>query len=102
MANPQEPDNEVHGVTRRRLLRTVSTAAVIGLQSALAGSKATAATLSPGNSASALMGPRPTKKLRMGVVGGGFGAGFYWHAHPDCEVTAGSDMRDGRRKRLLV
>jgi len=101
MANSQESDSEIQGVTRRRLLQTVSTAAVMGLQSALGGNKATGATLSPGNSASALMGPRPTKKLRMGVVGGGFGASFYWHEHPDCEVTAVSDLRDDRQKRLM-
>ena len=46
------------------------------------------------------MGPRATKKLRIGVVGGGFGASFFWREHPDCEVTAVSDLRLDRRKRL--
>jgi predicted dehydrogenase len=40
------------------------------------------------------------KKLRIGIVGGGFGAAFPWHEHPNCEVTAVSDLREDRRKRL--
>ncbi len=40
------------------------------------------------------------KKVRIGVVGGGFGCSFYWHEHPDCEVVAVSDLREDRRKRL--
>ena len=28
----------------------------------------------------------------MGVVGGGFGAGFYWHEHPNCTVTGVTDL----------
>ncbi len=40
------------------------------------------------------------KKLRMAVVGGGFGAGFWWHEHPDCTVTGVTDLRADRRKRL--
>jgi len=40
------------------------------------------------------------KKIRVGVVGGGFGTSFYWHTHPDSEVTAVSDLRPERRQRL--
>ena len=40
------------------------------------------------------------RKLRMGVVGGGFGARFQWHQHPNCVVTGVSDLRPERRKRL--
>ncbi len=40
------------------------------------------------------------KKVRIGVVGGGFGCAFQWHEHPDCEVVAVSDLRPERRKRL--
>ncbi len=40
------------------------------------------------------------KKIRIGVVGGGFGCDFYWHEHPDCIVKAVSDLRPDRRKRL--
>ncbi|NUM54099.1 MAG: Gfo/Idh/MocA family oxidoreductase [Candidatus Hydrogenedentes bacterium] len=40
------------------------------------------------------------RKVRIGVVGGGFGCSFQWHEHPDCEVVAVSDLREDRRKRL--
>jgi len=40
------------------------------------------------------------KQIRMGVVGGGFGAGFWWHEHPNCTVTGVTDLRADRRKRL--
>ena len=40
------------------------------------------------------------KQLRIGVVGGGFGAAFPWHLHPDCKVTAVADLREDRRKKL--
>lgn len=41
-----------------------------------------------------------SKKLRIGVVGGGFGAAFPWHRHPNCEVTAVADLRKDRQKKL--
>lgn len=41
------------------------------------------------------------KKVRIGVVGGGFGCSFQWHEHPNCEVVAVSDLREDRRKRLI-
>jgi predicted dehydrogenase len=37
----------------------------------------------------------------MGVVGGGFGADFQWHEHPDCIVEAVSDLWPERRQRLM-
>jgi predicted dehydrogenase len=40
-------------------------------------------------------------KVRIGVVGGGFGCSFQWHEHPDCIVQAVSDLREDRRKRLM-
>ncbi len=40
------------------------------------------------------------KQLRIGVVGGGFGAAFPWQRHPNCKVTAVADLREDRRKRL--
>jgi predicted dehydrogenase len=40
------------------------------------------------------------KKIRMGVVGGGFGAGFWWHEHPNCTVTGVTDLFPARRERL--
>jgi len=41
-----------------------------------------------------------SKRIRMGVVGGGFGATFHWHQHPNCVVTGVTDLREDRRKRL--
>ena len=40
------------------------------------------------------------RKLRIGVVGGGFGASFYWHQHPNCIVTGVTDLRADRRDYL--
>ena len=41
------------------------------------------------------------KKIRMGVVGGGFGASFAWHQHPNCVVEAVSDLNADQRTRLM-
>jgi predicted dehydrogenase len=46
-------------------------------------------------------GPRAIKKVRMGIVGGGFGATFQWHEDPGCTVEAVSDLLPERRKRLM-
>jgi len=40
------------------------------------------------------------KKVRMGIVGGGFGASFQWHLDPNCIVEGVSDLRQERRQRL--
>jgi len=40
------------------------------------------------------------KKIRMGVVGGGFGASFHWHEHPNCVVTGVTDLFPKRRDAL--
>ena len=40
------------------------------------------------------------KTIRMGVVGGGFGAGFWWHEHPNCRVTGVTDLIPNRREIL--
>ena len=94
----QKPTNKVPDSGRRRVLTTVSTVALAAVQSALAGGKESVASLdSPG----AIPGPRPDKKVRICVVGGGFGRSFYWSDHPDCEVTAVSELRDDRRKLLV-
>ncbi len=37
------------------------------------------------------------RQIRMGVVGGGFGAAFWWHKHPQCVVTGVMDLRPDRR-----
>jgi len=41
-----------------------------------------------------------TKKIRLAVVGGNFGATFHWHEHPHCVVTAVTDLYPDRRERL--
>jgi predicted dehydrogenase len=41
-----------------------------------------------------------SKKIRLAVVGGGFGASFYWHQHPNCVVTGVTDLYPQRRKVL--
>jgi hypothetical protein len=43
----------------------------------------------------------PSRKVRIGVVGGGFGADFQWHLHPNCVVHAVSDLRPDRRAHLM-
>jgi predicted dehydrogenase len=42
-----------------------------------------------------------SKKLRIGIVGGGFGTSFQFHEHPDCIVEAVSDLRPERREKLM-
>jgi len=44
--------------------------------------------------------PKPRRKVRIGVVGGGFGASFQWNQHPDCVVTGVTDLRADRRDLL--
>jgi predicted dehydrogenase len=38
--------------------------------------------------------------VRIGIVGGNFGATWQWHLDPDCQVTAVCDLRDDRLKTL--
>ena len=40
------------------------------------------------------------KKVRMGIVGGGFGSSFQWHLDPDCVVEAVSDLNPARCEHL--
>jgi len=44
---------------------------------------------------------QPDRKIRIGVVGGGFGCSFHWHEHPSCTVQAVSDLRTDRRDLLM-
>src|SRR5579885_162194 len=80
LENPTKPND---ALSRRQFLNTSSAAAIA------------APALSAG-----LMGPREAKRLRIGVVGGGFGASFPWHEHPDCEVAAVADLRADRRHKM--
>lgn len=45
--------------------------------------------------------PSTFKKVRIGIVGGRFGASFYFHEHPNCIVEAVSDLRADRRAHLM-
>ncbi len=42
-----------------------------------------------------------TERIRIAVVGGNFGASFWWHEHPNCVVTAVTDLIPERRERLV-
>jgi len=73
-------------LSRRDFLSAVGTAAIIGAAGAL----------------EAVAAPKlgSDRKVRIGVVGGGFGAAFQWHLDPNCTVEAVSDLIRGRRERL--
>jgi predicted dehydrogenase len=44
--------------------------------------------------------PAGGARVRIGVVGGGFGSTFQWHLHPNCKVTAVCDIRPDRLQHL--
>jgi len=48
-----------------------------------------------------LPGPLPETKVKIGVVGGGFGRSFYWHKHPASKVTAVCDLREDRLQAMV-
>lgn len=92
MTTDEKPDRVVGNagartLTRRTLLQ-VSGAAAVSMVSGM--------TLHAGAACPAGV----TRKIRIGVVGGGFGTQFYWHQHPNCEVTGVTDLRPERRARL--
>lgn len=41
------------------------------------------------------------RKIRIGIIGGGFGNSFFFHQHPNCIVEAVSDLRTDRRELLM-
>lgn len=45
--------------------------------------------------------PLSDRKVRIGIVGGNFGASFEFHEHPNCIVEAVSDLVPERRDRLI-
>lgn len=73
--------------------QTMSRRTFIETSGAIAASAAIAPQLAFGESGGG-------KKIRIGVVGGGFGCSFQWHLHPNCTVEAVSDLRPERRERL--
>lgn len=42
----------------------------------------------------------PSPKVRIGIVGGRFGAEFQWHLDPECRVDAVCDLKEDARRRL--
>ena len=51
--------------------------------------------------AASLIGERPAPRLvRIGIVGGRFGATFQWHLHPQARVTAVCDINPESLRRL--
>lgn len=44
--------------------------------------------------------PTTDRRIRIGVVGGGFGCSFHWNEHPNAQVVAVSDLLPDRRQRL--
>lgn len=45
--------------------------------------------------------PKSDRIVRMGVIGGRFGLGFYFNEHPNCKVVAVSDLIQSRRDNLM-
>lgn len=74
--------------SRRRFL-TTSGAALAGL------------TLAPRFSAAQPITAKADRKIRIGIVGGNFGASFQWHEHPNCIVEAVSDLIPERCQKLM-
>jgi predicted dehydrogenase len=89
----------IEAMTRRDFLRVAGTAgAALAAGAAGLGASAEAA---EGQPAAAAAPDRDTgRKIRIGVVGGGFGAAFQWHLDPNCIVAAVSDLRPDRRAYL--
>lgn len=67
-----------------------------GFLCAAAGAAGVTAALAEAAAPAELMPPvwqqTSERKLRIGVVGGGFGLSFHWHEHPNCVVAAVSDL----------
>ena len=74
-------------VSRRDFLNAANAAALIGSLSLAAAVPARAQL-------------KADRKVRIGVVGGGFGSSFQWHLDPNCIVEAVSDLRPDRRAHL--
>ncbi len=83
------PSHDHADMTRRSFIKGMSSAAVA------------ATTIGPAMTSSATAADGADgKKVRMGVVGGGFGCSFYWHEHPNSVVKAVCDIRPEALDRL--
>ncbi len=88
MANQVAHPSRGEGLSRRVFLAN-SAAAAAGILGTSAARSAFAAE------------PTTDRRIRMGVVGGGFGSCFPWHEHPDAVVTGVSDLLPERREHLM-
>lgn len=88
MSQEAEVSKEIAGYTRRQFLAGGG-ATVLGMA------------LAPGIVTAQSERSTPVKKVRIGIVGGRFGATFQWHEHPDCIVQAVSDLRPERLANLV-
>src|SRR5262245_32350703 len=94
--SPADQDEAVCHSDRRRFLGQLCIGSMgVTLASTLSETSALAETNLAQSSS-----PADRKKIRLGVVGGRFGARFQFHEHPDCTVAAVSDLRPERRKKL--
>jgi predicted dehydrogenase len=66
----------------------------------MAGLSAAALMVSPGVAFSRGI-VQEDRKIRLGIIGGGFGASFFFHEEPNCIVEAVSDLRPERRELLM-
>ncbi len=82
-------------ITRRDVLKTTSAAAAFG---ATAATGLLTGVTEPARADDAA--GDTDRKVRIGVVGGGFGAAFHWHEDPNCVVTGVTDLRPDRREVL--
>lgn len=81
-------ENKQRGASRREFLRKIGSGAVAAAAPSLVAAESTS-------------GMRPSPgPVRVGVVGGGFGAAFQWHLHPRGKVTAVCDLRQERIAKL--
>lgn len=76
-----------HEINRRKFVRNLSIGTAV-------------LTTVPAAMSKSIVTPQKKDILRIGIVGGRFGAQFYWHEHPNCRVTAVCDIRDDRLEHL--
>lgn len=84
-------------LSRRNFLTAVGGSALVGAAGASAAETTSGETPATAPSAAP---PKSDRKIRVGVVGGGFGSQFQWHLDPNCHVEAVSDLIPARRATL--
>jgi predicted dehydrogenase len=97
-AKPESADSAARRISRRLFLGQSSALMAGAMSPAILSAQQLESILQPGP---AYQPPASAKKIRLGVVGGGFGAAFFWHLVPNCVVQAVSDHRPERRQKLM-